>query len=692
MRLMSHISVSALLFALIAAGFVSMPTSHAADSEKTSDAPSVLAAPIIWYSYRNYTQIKDALLTIERQHSDICRLFDVGDSWEKTQGTADRDILAVKISDNVLVDEDEPEVLVMALHHAREWSTSELVLELINNITSSYGNDSRISWLVDNREIWVIPIVNPDGLDYSLSVDDMWRKNRRLNYDGTYGVDLNRNYPGSMNNDSAGEWGGAGASHVTTDETYCGEAPFSEPETQAVRDLVQQRDFEIALDFHSYGDWVMWPWGYTTNLTPDNADLVRIGTQLAAVNGYTAAQSVDMYPTTGDSLDWLYGGPWVYPFLFEVGREFHPAKYSDVWDIINKNIPAALLGIEIAGDREERSFSITHNAVATREYNSSGFSVSADVTADRGVDTSALTLHYRVNGSAWNVAVLARSVANDTYVGWVPAAPVGSVVEYYFVARDLGGVEIMSPRYAPYELHSFTVVAGASVGPLEVIFDPPSTMDGSVDNAVGASAKNLTSGSELLLHVRNVSLGMDLVISMAQVSSEGFQCVIPAGTPLGEHELWLTVELGGAVQWTSGITQLHIADAQAPQLWNPVAVQSGANSLTFTVQCSDVYGVEAVTVMLRYQGSADENIVQMNLISGSATNGNWSVTVTVDGTTPVEYRFIAFDGVQWAELPQSPEVLLFVPSVVPEFPRGLVSVAAVSLAALLAVVSRARRL
>jgi len=474
---------------LIAFSFAS---SGVMSSGSSSDASSPVvvpeAGPPVDYVYRNFSTIRSVLLDTEADYPEIAKVYDIGDSWETTQGIANRDILAIKVSDNVLVDEDEPEVLIVALHHAREWVTSELVTEAVTNITSSYGVDPRISWLVDNRELWIIPVVNPDGLDYALEVDSMWRKNRRLNYDDSYGVDLNRNYNGSENGDPLGAWGGAGTSDTPSSDLYCGEHAFSEPETAAIRDLAYAHDFQIELDFHSSGEWVMWPWGYTANKTPDDASLVSIGTQLAALNGYFPAQSVDLYPTTGDSLDWLYGGAHVYPILFEIGTEFQPTRESDVWGIINENMPAILLGIELAGDRDLKAFSISHSPVSTRPWSAAGHPLQAVVTAERGVDTTATTMVYRVDGGPWTGVSMSR-LDNDTYTATVPAQPVGSLVEYYFTAEDLGGVEKMSPEYAPYQVHSYTVTpvsapptadAGADLyaGPgVPVVFDGSGSYD-----------------------------------------------------------------------------------------------------------------------------------------------------------------------------------------------------------------------
>ncbi len=680
-------SAALLLLLALPLGIASDRTDAAVPIEAGADS-LVIQAPPVYYDYRNHSEIKAALYGIETSHPLISKVYDIGDSWEKTQGLADRDIIALKVSDKVSGDEDEPEVMIVGLHHAREWPTSEIVLEIAKNLTDNYGNDSRISWLVDNREIWIVPLVNPDGLDYALQYDEWWRKNRRLNYDGTYGVDLNRNYAGSMNGDPEGAWGGAGSSHDPSSEVYCGEFPFSEPETQAIRDLVLARDFEIALDFHSYGELVMWPWGYTTEVTPDDADLVRIGNELAALNGYTAEQSVGLYPTTGDSIDWHYGGADIYAFCFEVGREFHPDWTSDVLAIIAENIPPALLGIEIAGDREERAFDISHEAVPLRNYTAIGIALNATVTADRGVDTSSVRLHFSVDGGAWSVLSMSLSSGNDTYFGRLPELPVGSIVEYYFVASDLAEAERMAPLYAPYEVFSFMVTEEGPASPVEVTFSPPSEIDGSVSNTVAAHAHNVTADMELLLHLVNASSGYTLDVAMEHIAGDDFSGVLPAGIPLGESDLWLTVEELGIEIWSSAPSLLMVSDQTAPAFSAHDAVQLDQTTVVFTVNCSDTYGVVLVVLTYREVGGGPAQSVDMVLAEGTSTDGMWSVTVTIGGSDPVEYSYRAHDNVQSADLPETGS-FLFTPVEIPEFSLVLLVVAVTALS--VAMLSRARR-
>ncbi len=216
-----------------------------------------------------------------------------------------RDIWAVKISDNPTVDEDEPEVLYASCIHAREVITPEILLRVMDHLTQYYGIDPAITSLVDNRELWFVVMVNPDGY-YRNQVTNpdglgIWRKNRRLISPGVYGVDLNRNY--------GYEWGydNNGSSPNPNDETYRGAGPFSEPETQAMRDFALSRHFKVSLYYHSFANLILWPWGYAAIYTPDNDVFAVMGDSISAMNGYTPEPSWGLYPSNGSSDDWHYG-------------------------------------------------------------------------------------------------------------------------------------------------------------------------------------------------------------------------------------------------------------------------------------------------------------------------------------------------------------------------------------------------
>jgi hypothetical protein len=290
--------------------------------------------------FHNYERMLAELQAVEAAHPDIVRLHDIGDGWDKIHGVADRDIWAVKISDNVEVEEpEEPEVLYIACHHAREIITPEIVLFFINYLVDNYGTDPEVTYLVNNRQMWLVPIMNPDGHAIVFTGTD-WRKNVRDNNDnGQFdlnadGVDLNRNW-GYM-------WGydNYGSSPNPSSWTYRGPEPFSEPETQAVRDLALVHNFGISLSYHSYGNWWLYPWGYAPENPPDIETFVALADSCVAYNGYDPgnAASGTIYITNGDSDDWLYGERGIFAFTPEVGTSGFYPDTSEVMSLILENL------------------------------------------------------------------------------------------------------------------------------------------------------------------------------------------------------------------------------------------------------------------------------------------------------------------------------------------------------------------
>jgi len=261
-------------------------------------------------------------------------LVDVMSIGRSTQG---RDIWVAKVSDNVAVDETEPEVLVDALHHARERLTLEQALYLLGTLTRDYATDPAVRAVVDSRETWIIFSVNPDGHVYDLSGSRyrLWRKNRQATPGSRFvGTDLNRNYDY--------RWGCCGGSSSNPGAwNYRGPAPFSAPETRVVRDFVNsrvvdgQQQIKVHVSFHTNGQQVLWPYGYTKRDLPpdmtidDYRTFVTIGRRMAARNGYTPMQSSDLYVTDGDQIDWMYGRHRIFSFTWEL---FPPQTPSDATD------------------------------------------------------------------------------------------------------------------------------------------------------------------------------------------------------------------------------------------------------------------------------------------------------------------------------------------------------------------------
>lgn len=288
--------------------------------------------------YHSYSEIKTELQQLELAYPQIAKVYDIGDSWEK------RDIWAIKISDNVAQEEDEPEVLFIGCHHAREWISVEVPFYLAKYLVENYDTDPLIQSYVDNGEIWIVPMLNPDGHQYTIDVDRLWRKNRRNNGGGSYGVDLNRNY--------SYMWGGPGSSFNPWSEIYRGPAPFSEPETQAIRDLALSHEFRAIMTYHSYGQLILYPWGYTYDPPPDEPLLSELSLDMADliqdVHGevYTPMQASDLYLTSGTTDDWSYGELGTFCFTIELRPQgFFPGFLLPEDEIIptwEENKPAAL--------------------------------------------------------------------------------------------------------------------------------------------------------------------------------------------------------------------------------------------------------------------------------------------------------------------------------------------------------------
>jgi carboxypeptidase T len=311
--------------------------------------------------YHTLAQIESILQTIASDYPSITSLYSIGTTYEG------RSIWCLEISDNPGVDEGEPGVLLIGLHHAREWPSVEICLYIANELTSNYGSDPDITDVVNSNRIWLVTCMNPDGYYYCHDQSHDWRKNRDP-YPGGIGVDVNRNYGGSSDGNPWGSWGSvfdSAATHDPSQEVFCGGGPFSEAETQAIRNLVINNDICAGISYHTFGELVLWPWGYTTAGAPDSTYLTQIGqgiaskiTQQDGSGTYTPQQSDQLYPTTGDFLDWTYGygyyvqGRPAFVYTVEACQSFQPsASYLD--QICQENFDGALYLLQQAGTIKE---------------------------------------------------------------------------------------------------------------------------------------------------------------------------------------------------------------------------------------------------------------------------------------------------------------------------------------------------
>lgn len=306
-----------------------------------------------------------------------------------------RSLYWVRISDNADTDESEPEALYTGLHHAREPMSIMNLIFFMHYILEYYGSDPEIQTLINETELYFVPVLNPDGYEYNRSTNPggggMWRKNRRNNGNGTYGVDLNRNY--------GFQWGynNTGSSPTTSSDTYRGPGAFSEPETQMIRDFCLAHQFVTALNDHAYGNYIVLPWGYI-NSVPESSLFSSIGDDLNTCNNYLVGNPYATvgYSTNGSSDDWMYGEQSTKPKIYAMTPEIGTSA-DGFWPPSSKILPycEAMMYTNLQMAYYTRSLSCAaSNLSATPGSNS------ALVSWTAGAGATGFNVRYRVSGTA----------------------------------------------------------------------------------------------------------------------------------------------------------------------------------------------------------------------------------------------------------------------------------------------------
>ncbi|MCP3940131.1 MAG: zinc carboxypeptidase [Desulfobacteraceae bacterium] len=298
--------------------------------------------------------IKAQLHKIQATYPRLCRLKTIGHSLQN------RKMLAMGIT-NEKIKGEKPQVLLLATHHAREWVATQMAMRMIKYLTSNFGSDERVTDLLNTTEVWVIPVANPDGYQYSFTNERLWRKNMRDNDgDGEItiadGVDLNRNF--------ASRWGldEEGASFNPTDSSYRGTAPNSEPETQAVVTFIEDKDFKFIVSYHTSGNLILYPWGWQVKTTSldDPIFVAQAGTDAEPAiwdslvdQGYDPGVGADLYITNGNFIDWTYASLGIpsYTVEFTKGYAFRfPDDEGMVQTVFEDSLEFALSIAESAAD------------------------------------------------------------------------------------------------------------------------------------------------------------------------------------------------------------------------------------------------------------------------------------------------------------------------------------------------------
>lgn len=369
--------------------------------------PGTLDFPTSDAAYHNYAEMSTEIQQVAAANPSIVNRFSIGKSYEG------RELWAVKISDNPTVDEAEPEVLYIGLHHAREHLTVEMTLYILNTLVNGYnGGDARIQNIVNNREVYIIFNLNPDGGEYDIATGSYrsWRKNRQPNSGSSYvGTDLNRNY--------GYRWGCCGGSSgSTSSDTYRGPSAFSAPETQRIRDFIASRvvggkqQITSSISYHTYSELILWPYGYTTadvpaDMTQDDRNVfATLGQSMAQTTGYTPQQSSDLYITDGDFSDWAYGTYKMFAFTFEMYPKSNPPGFYP---------PASVIANEVARNRDSVLYlaeqaDCPYRAIGKQAQYCSGTTPTATPTPNPGTtvffDNFESSTGWTVNASATDTA------------------------------------------------------------------------------------------------------------------------------------------------------------------------------------------------------------------------------------------------------------------------------------------------
>jgi len=268
-----------------------------------------------WFDdFKDLDAINAQLDAFAASRPDIAEVFDIGLTIEG------RTMRGLRIANDAFGDPDcKPTILINSCQHAREWVAPMVGMYTADRLLAEHGSDPDITALIDRAEFLIIPVANPDGYSYTWTNQRLWRKNRRDNGNGTFGVDLNRNWGvgWGLNNGSSGN---------TNSGIYRGTAPFSEPETQLISALAESRPRLAAqVDIHAYGQMLLAPWGYTGDLPPDHSTFQTLGAQMQQiilpihnrtyVHGpcYTV-----LYPISGGEGDWFWGDRGAHNFLIEL--------------------------------------------------------------------------------------------------------------------------------------------------------------------------------------------------------------------------------------------------------------------------------------------------------------------------------------------------------------------------------------
>lgn len=397
--------------------------------------------------FRTYEQLRTAMYELQAAYPDLVEVRDVGDSAEKLAGRADRDLLALVLTNRAAPGDpaQRPTTLNVAGIHAREIANPELLMTFARQLVEGYGRDANSTMLLDDRRMVLVPMLNPDGhavVERAYAGDrtgDLMQRKSTAAGDPRLGTDLNRNFDF--------RWGGPGASSSPRSETYRGPAAGSEPETQAVQRLVADLRPDFFVDWHSYSRLNLYPWGDVRSPTKDHAAFRALAEKFTSFNGYSPIQAVDLYPTSGTTDGYGYGAHGVPSMAVETGSSFHQSD-GEFQRTLRENLPVLDYTARIADAPFQRVFGPdTHDVVvdpATRQLEARVSDANNGGQMLAGAELVLDTKAAPGSGVALQAADGAFDSTNERVVGSVQGAPglhpdAGAGTLVYVRGRDAAG-------------------------------------------------------------------------------------------------------------------------------------------------------------------------------------------------------------------------------------------------------------
>lgn len=393
-------------------------------------------------SYHPHDELDQYLLDLENIRPDIAERIVLGESL------LGHTVYGIRITSG---NQPKPAVLYNGCQHAREWITTMATTYFADQLVHGYGSDPEITSLVDDVEIFIVPVSNPDGYRYTWNTDRLWRKNRRNNGGGRYGVDLNRNW--------GYQWGGEGSSSDPESDIYRGTGPFSEPETQNLRDFLQAHPNIMGhVDVHSFSQLVLEPWGWTASLPPDYELTNRLGGEMADAmiaqhgNLFVHGPSyTTIYPAAGVAPDWTYGELGIPAFTYEL-RDLGEYGFILPADQIVPASEEMVAGARVLADWVRTRLLFTFpEPLPTFVDPGTPADVQVSVEAVNGatLDPESVRVYSRNDASEPFTEAPMSALGEDAFEGPIVAAACGDNIQFWFAATATDGSTEHYPDGAP---------------------------------------------------------------------------------------------------------------------------------------------------------------------------------------------------------------------------------------------------